>query len=223
MVNIITKIPEIDEQVRQRLAKCSVATVHEAMGRINALEGSIRPLDRNMKLCGRALTVKCHPGDNLMLVKAVSMAKKGDVIIADMGSIINSGPFGEVLAVECLSKQVAGLVISCSVRDTEAIIKRGFPVFSAGICVRGTAKATLGTINQPITIGGVIVNPGDFVLGDADGVVIVPADKAEEAITASAVREEKEKKVMERLLSGESLFTIYKYQATFDKLGCKEI
>lgn len=150
------------------------------------------------------------------------MAAPGDVIVLDAGDCLNAGFFGEVLAVDCQAHSLAGLVTSGSVRDTEAIIRRGFPVFSRGISVRGTAKASLGKINHPISIGGVIVYPGDYILGDADGVVVVPHDRIAEAIEASVKREEKEKKVMERLLQGERLFDIYGYQNTLDRLGCTE-
>jgi len=222
MLNILKTIPASDEELVKQLSQCSVATVHEALGQIGALDGSIKPLDRNMKLCGRAITVKCHERDNIMLIKAISMVKKGDVVIADMGTCINEGPFGEVLAVDALAHGMAGLVVNCSVRDSEAVIRRGLPVFAAGLSVRGTSKATLGTINHPISIGGITVYPGDYVLGDADGVVVVPHDRIKEAIEKSRAREEKETKVMQRLQAGECLFDIYEYQKVFDRLGCKE-
>lgn len=222
MLNILKNIPVADEKLVKELAQCSVATVHEALGQIGALDGAIKPLDRNMKLCGRAITVKCFERDNLMLIKAVSIAKKGDVIIADMGTCVNEGPFGEVLAVDALAHGLAGLVVNCAIRDSEAVIRRGFPVFSVGLSVRGTAKATLGTINHPISIGGITVYPGDYVLGDADGVMIVPHDRIKEAIETAIAREEKETKIMDRLQAGESLFDIYDYQKVFDCLGCKE-
>lgn len=211
-----------EQELLMQLAACSVATVHEALGKIGALEGSIRPLERSMKLCGRALTVKSHPADNLTLIKAVSIAKPGDVIVMDAGDCLNAGSFGEVLAVDCLAHEISGLVSSGSVRDIEAIIQRGFPVFSAGISVRGTSKESMGEINRPITIGGIIVYPGDYVLGDADGVVIVPQARIIEAIERSNAREEKEKIVIERLMKGESLFNIYGYQSTLDRLGYTE-
>lgn len=221
-MNIVKNIPPNEPELVQQLAECSVATVHEALGKIGALDGNIRPLDRCMKLCGRAIPVKCHPVDNLMLIKATAMAQPGDVLVLDAGDILNAGPFGEVLAVDCMAHGVAGLVTSGSVRDTEAIIRRGFPVFCAGVSVRGTAKASLGTINQPITVGGVIIHPGDYILGDADGVVVVPRERIAEAVEKSNAREEKERLVMERLEKGERLFDIYGYQAVLDSLGCSE-
>ena len=222
MVNIIKTIPRCSDELLEQYQGQASATVHEAMGRRNAMDPAIKPLDRSMRLAGRALTVKCHTGDNIMLIKAISMAQKGDVIIADMGNAVANGPFGEVLAVECVMKGLAGLIFNCAVRDSREIIELGLPVFSAQICISGTAKATLGTINHPISCGGVIVNPGDIVVADADGVVTVPLDEAEEVVKAADARTAKEAEVMERLRAGESLFDIYGYQKVFDSLNCTE-
>ena len=222
MINIRKHAPAIDEKVLASLMAQPAATVHEAMGRRGALDPAIKPICRSMKTCGQALTVSCHTGDNLMLIKAISMARPGDVIIADMGAAKDSGPFGEVLAVECVTKGLAGLVVSCAVRDSLEIEKLGFPVFSNGLCIKGTAKATLGTINHPICCGGQIVYPGDVVIGDADGVVIVPQSEASEVQKLAEERTAKEEKVMSRLRSGESLFDIYGYQKVMETLNCSE-
>ncbi|MDO4278825.1 MAG: 4-carboxy-4-hydroxy-2-oxoadipate aldolase/oxaloacetate decarboxylase [Lachnoclostridium edouardi] len=220
--DILKNRPEVSDEVLKLLADLDVATVHEAMGRQGAMNHNIRPVNNKMKMCGRALTVKCHSGDNLMLIKAVNMANPGDVIIADMGPIVDNGPFGEVLAVECMVKKVRGLVISCAIRDSEAIINMGFPVFSAGISVMGTSKAAKGTINHPVVVGGVIVEPGDLILGDRDGIVTVPYKEAKQIIKAAEKRRDSEKGIMERLKKGESLFHIYGYQAVLDQLNITE-
>ncbi|WP_302549939.1 4-carboxy-4-hydroxy-2-oxoadipate aldolase/oxaloacetate decarboxylase [uncultured Anaerotruncus sp.] len=222
MTHIRRDVPRCDPALLRAYEGQAAATVHEAMGRRGALDPAIKPLAADMTVCGRALTVRCHTGDNLMLVKAVSMAGPGDVIVADMGSAVASGPFGEVLAVECMARGVAGLVVSCTVRDSREIIRMGFPVFSAGLCVRGTAKATLGTINHPICIGGEIVRPGDLIVGDADGVVVVPLEEAPDILRLAEERTAKEAAVMDRLRAGESLFDIYGYQRVFDSLHCVE-
>ena len=222
MTHIRRDVPRCDPALLRAYEGQAAATVHEAMCLRGALDPAIKPLAADMTVCGRALTVRCHTGDNLMLVKAVSMAGPGDVIVADMGSAVASGPFGEVLAVECMARGVAGLVVSCTVRDSRESSRMGFPVFSAGLCVRGTAKATLGTINHPICIGGEIVQPGDLIVGDADGVVVVPLEEAPDILRLAEERTAKEAAVMDRLRAGESLFDIYGYQRVFDSLHCVE-
>ncbi|RKL63462.1 4-carboxy-4-hydroxy-2-oxoadipate aldolase/oxaloacetate decarboxylase [Thermoanaerobacteraceae bacterium SP2] len=222
MVHIIKNVPRCDDNLLQAFAEQSTATVHEAMGRRGAMNPTIKPIARGMRICGRALTVRCHTGDNIMLIKAISMAKRGDVIVADMGRVISSGCFGEVLATECVVKGVAGLIVTGSIRDSREIIAMGFPVFSANISICGTAKATLGTINHPISCGDEIVRPGDIILGDDDGVVVIPLEEAPEILEAAKQRAAKEKAVMERLRAGESLFDIYGYQKVLDALHCVE-
>ena len=222
MVHVKKNAPEWDPQLLKEFREQPSATVHEAMGRRGALDPAIKPIRTEMCICGPALTVRCHTGDNLMLIKAISMARPGDVIIADMGAAVDSGPFGEVLAVDCITHGIEGLVVSCSVRDSKEIAELGFPVFSNGLCIKGTAKATLGSINHPISVGGQIVRPGDLVIGDADGIVIVPREEAPDVLKAAQERTAKEAGVMERLRKGESLFEIYGYQKTFDALHCVE-
>lgn len=212
--------PVADPQAIEGLRRHAAATLHEAMGRRGAVDPAIKPIAKGMRLCGPALTVQCHSGDNIMLIKAISMAERGRVIIADMGNAVASGPFGEVLAVECAARGVNGLVVNCGVRDTREITKLGFPVFSHGVCISGTAKATLGKINHPICVGGQEVRPNDIVVGDDDGVVIVPGDEAAAVLALADERVAKEEKVMERLRAGESLFAIYGYQRVFDALQC---
>ena len=222
MKDVMKTRPLAPEALLEGLREMDAATVHESMGKKGAMHHSIKPIHPDMKCCGRALTVKCHPGDNLMLIKAVSMAKPGDVIVADMGPIIDNGPFGEVLAVDCLARGCAGLVVTCSVRDSEAIIGRGFPVFAAGLSVCGTVKASKGTINHPVVVGGILVNPGDIVIGDRDGVVVIPLEEGQKTLETAQKRRAAEAVVMERLSKGETLFDIYGYQKTFDALGITE-
>lgn len=222
MFNIIHKRCVVSEELLQKFYAEDVATIHEAMDRRGAMTGKIRPVKDGLKLCGRALTVKCHPADNLMLIKAISMAAEYDVIVVDMGDLTNSGPFGEVLGVECVTKKIAGLIFSCTIRDSAAIRKLNLPVFSSGFCVEGTSKSTLGYINHPISVGGVIINPGDIVIGDDDGVVVVPHNEAKETLISAQERREKEGVIMQRIKKGESVFEIYGYQKTLDLLNCKE-
>lgn len=222
MYHIIHKIPRCSDQLLDGYRQQTSATIHEAMGRRGALDPVIKPLAKGMKVVGRALTVKCHPADNVMIVKAISMAKKDDVIVVDMGGLVNIGPFGEVLATECKAKQLGGLVFNCSVRDSAEIIAMELPVFSNGLCIRGTAKSTLGTINHEISVGDEIIHPGDIILGDDDGVVVIPLSEAEAVLEASQKRVEKEAVYIEKLKNGASAFDLYGYQKLLDSLGCTE-
>lgn len=219
MEDVIKTRPIVSVELIEKLKEQDAATVHEAMGRCGAMTPDIKPVDPSMKLCGRALTVSCHSGDNLMLIKAVSMMEPGDVIVADMGHIHDNGPFGEVLAIDCIAHKAAGIVFNCCVRDSEALARLAFPTFSSGLCVFGTVKESKGTINHDVVVGGISVHPGDIVLGDRDGVVVIPHEEAEKTLAAANARREKEARVMERLQRGESLFEIYGYQKTFDKLN----
>ena len=222
MINVKHYVPEVPSELIERISIHSAATIHEAMGRRGAMDARIKPIARGMHMCGRAITVRCHPSDNLMLIKAISMGRKGDVIVCDLGENINCGPFGEVLAVECIAKGIAGLVTTSSIRDSREIIGRGFPVFSSGLSVCGTAKSTLGTINHTISCAGVIVHPGDIVLGDDDGVVVVPREEAEQIAVAADKRIVKEAEVIRQLEQGKSLFDLYGYQSVMDRLNCIE-
>ena len=219
MPHFIKNINRPSPEIVAGFNRQSSATVHEAMGRIGAMHHSIKPLAKGMKICGSAFTVQCTAGDNLMILKAVKEAKKGDVIVVDFNRILNSGPFGELLAVECQTKGLAGFLTTGSVRDSAEIIKMGFPVFSASLSIVGTVKESIGTINHPVVAGQVLVNPGDIILGDDDGVVVVPLNRAEEVLKASDEREAKEAAVREKLRAGGSIFDIYGYQKTLDRQG----
>ena len=151
------------------------ATVHEAMGKIGALDTRIRPAWFGAHVCGAALTVQSRPGDNLMLHKAVSMAKPGDVLVVHVDGFPEAGMWGEILTVATMQKGIRGLVIDGGVRDTMPIKELDFPMFSLAYSIKGTTKMTPGCINHPIVIGGVTVNPGDIVIGDNDGCGHCPA------------------------------------------------
>ncbi|MGI6169199.1 MAG: 4-carboxy-4-hydroxy-2-oxoadipate aldolase/oxaloacetate decarboxylase [Christensenellales bacterium] len=222
MINIYKTRPIASDDCLKKIAKHSAATIHEAIGRIGAMKPEIKPLDRSMKCVGRALTVQTHAGDNIMLIKAISMAQPGDVLVINSSRTIYSGPFGEVLATECITRGIFGMVFDGSVRDSAEIIEMGFPVFSTGISILGTSKATLGTINHPISCGGVVVNPGDVILADCDGVVVIPYDMADEAAEKADARVAKEEKMKTLLKNGASQLELGGYQKILDALGCTE-
>lgn len=190
-------------EILDLLAQQAASTVYEAAGQSGALASYIRPLHPGTRLFGRALTVRCQPGDNLTLHAAVAAAQPGDVIVADAGSFTEAGHWGEVLTVAAMQRGVAGLVIDGAVRDVAAAAKRGFPVYSHGVCMKAAVKVVMGTLQERIICAGALVYPGDLVLGDDDGVVVVRPDRAEEVLTAAQARENAETGLMERLGQGE--------------------
>lgn len=218
----IKKNHKVNLNLIEAFKEQSTATVHEVMGKKGAMESTIKPVAAGMKLCGQALTVTGGPSDNLMIIKAISMAEKGHVLVINNGEIENSGPFGEVLAVNCIARGARGVVINNPIRDTEALRELGLPVFSTGSSIVGTTKTVLGTINHTISCGNTVVNPGDIILGDDDGVVVVPLEKAEQVLEKAIERESNERKVIDRIKNGESLFDIYGYQENLNQLKATE-
>lgn len=161
MTHVLDSALPVDPAILDGLARPGTATVHECSGLRGAMHVAITPLDPAMRACGTAVTVRCPAGDNLMLIKAVSLLRPGDLLVADMGRLDQVGPFGEVLAVECVARGAAGVVLSGAVRDSRAIVRLGLPVFSVGLAITGTGKANLGTVNHQVVCGGELVRPGD--------------------------------------------------------------
>ncbi|UXS04208.1 4-carboxy-4-hydroxy-2-oxoadipate aldolase/oxaloacetate decarboxylase [Agrobacterium tumefaciens] len=176
----------------EALSKFSPATIHEAQGRRGALSSRLKPVDYRMKLCGPAFTVKSSPRDNIMLQLAINYAKPGDIIVVSAGEYEEAGSFGDVLANACLAKGIGGLVTDTGVRDTLQLRELGFPVFSLSTCIKGTVKETIGTTNDTIIVGGEIIQPGDVIVGDADGLVVVRRDEVAEVAKLSQAREDAE-------------------------------
>lgn len=201
----------LSDQLLERASRLSSATVHEAAGKAGALPSFIKPLSPAMRLYGRALPVRSPPGDNLWLHRAIYRAKLGDVLVVDVGDGTEYGYWGEVMAVAAQVRQIAGLVISGGVRDQLRLIKLGFPVCAARTCIRGTRKDPRGDgqIGSPITIGEVTIRQGDLVLGDADGVIVLPASEAEASIQESEKRDALELSIFDRLRRGETTIEIY--------------
>lgn len=155
------------------IAKFSPATIHEAQGKRGALDYRIKPIKEGLTVCGPAITAQCHIGDNLMIFEAINLAQPGDVLVVSAGNNPNQGGFGDVLAAACVGKGIRGLIVDAGVRDSKALKAMDFPVFSLAVCMTGTSKDTLGTINHPVVIGGELIRPGDIVSADDDGVVVV--------------------------------------------------
>lgn len=196
------------------LAQLAPPTLHEAMGQRGAMPSSIKPIYPGMKVSGSALTVRCKPGDNLPIHTAVAEALPGDVLVVDYDGFLESGPFGDVLATACRAKGVVGLVIDGCVRDGLVLKEMRFPVFARGLCMKGSSKVHPGDVGVPIVCAGVRVAPGDVIVGDDDGVVVIPLGAVAQTFAAAREREDKESAMKERLMQGET---------TLDLLGLRPL
>lgn len=197
------------------LSKFGTATIHEAIGKIGNLPYQIKPLHAKMRICGPAYTVKAAAFSNVNLHRAYAYAKPGDIIVADCSKGYEAGYWGDLLTAGAMKKGVKGLVIDACVRDADEIEELGFPVFCRGLAIKGTGKNPEGSLNEPIKIGEITVNPGDIVVGDRDGVVVVPKERLDEAIEKSQQREDKEAMVRSRLNAGETSLQIYEWDKKF--------
>jgi len=216
---IIRDIERIPQDVRVSYSEQAVATVYEAAGKLGMVDRGIIARTKPFKLCGSALTVSCSGGDNLMIHLAITLAQPGDVLVINAGGFLDAGAWGEILTVAAQVRGVAGLIIDGSVRDIEPISRRGFPVFSRDVCIGATTKMMPGLINHPITLGGIHISPGDLVLGDFDGIVVVPRSRAESVLATSIERETKEAVILQRLEAGETTLDILGFSAAVRNLG----
>ena len=194
-----TTIERPDTTTLTRLAALGAATVYEANGQIGALDAGLKPLDPTSTLAGRAVTLDLAPADNWYVHLALLECGPGDVLVIDAKGFLEAGPWGDVLTAAAQERGVAGLVIDGAVRDSQDIIASGFPVFARGLSIKGTTKVVPGKINVPVTVGGVIIEPGDVIIGDADGLVSVPADQVHRALASSEARAEKEERFVQQI------------------------
>lgn len=216
-------IVRADRAAVEKLARFGVATIHEAMGRVGLMKPYMRPIYTGAHVCGTAVTVLLQPGDNWMMHVAAEQLQEGDVIVAACTADNSDGFFGDLLATSFRARGAKGLIIDGGVRDVKDLTAMQFPVFSRAISAKGTIKATLGSVNVPIVCAGALVNPGDVVIADDDGVVVVPATIAQQAADAAEAREANEAEKRAKLASGVLGLDMYKMRETLAQAGLKYI
>ncbi|GLX99810.1 4-carboxy-4-hydroxy-2-oxoadipate aldolase/oxaloacetate decarboxylase [Actinoplanes sp. NBRC 101535] len=201
------------------LAEAGAATAHEADGRRGAIGPDLRPIWPGARIAGSAVTVSCHPGDNLMIHAAVEQVRPGDVLVVTTTSPSTDGMLGDLLATSLRAHGAIGVVLDAGVRDVAELREMGFPVWSRAVSTQGTVKASPGSVNVPVVLGGAIVRPGDAVVADDDGVVVIPFDRAAAVLEASRKRIDAETAKRERLAAGELGLDIYRLRPLLESLG----
>lgn len=218
---IVRRIPRADAQAIAQLREMGVATVHEAQGRTGLLRPYMRPIYPAARAAGSAVTVSCQAGDNLMLHAALDVVQPGDILVVTTTSESTDGMFGELLAVSARAHGVVGLVIDAGVRDVADLTLMDFPVWAKAIHSQGTVKATAGSVNIPVVCAGAAINPGDVIVADVDGVVVVRREDAADVARLSAERVAKEAKAREKLRHGELGLDFYGLRARLTELGVR--
>jgi len=222
MIHVRKTITRPDPQIVEAFRKHASATIHEASGRKGYISYRIKPIAKGMKVCGPAITVECPPGDNMMLHKALELAQPGDIIVATVAGAEDYGYWGNLMAVSALSRKLGGLCIEGCIRDAEEIIEMGFPIFSTGLCIRGTGKGTLGLVNYPVFFGGQRIEGGDLIVGDDDGLVVIAREECSEVLEKTEARVAAEIEKAKVLSTGVSSVEYNKFGPKFEAAGLVE-